>query len=223
MFETDIGSGAAVFLQMLHALGEPLLVMGAERRVRFSNAAADAALGADSGLTIRGDILGGEDSRTNTRLIGAVAAACAAPGATYSVLLKPRLGGRCSVLHLSALGRKEEQNGQGVLVIAKIALNDTPRVHDIDQLRQAFGLSQAESDIAMLIAAGVSPRQIAIRRKNSEDTVRWHIRNIYSKTSTTRLSDLVLQLAAARSPFFGEPRLAETDSVDAPVADPSRH
>ena len=159
----------------------------------------------------------------NAQLISSVAAAYAARGGTFSVLLKPRPGGRCSVLHLSVLGRRQDQSGHGALVVAKIALNDMPRVQDSDQLRQAFGLSQAESDIAMLIAAGMSPRRIAIRRKNSEDTVRWHIKNIYSKTNTTRLSDLVLQLAAARSPFFDAPQLVETDSPDSPATDQSRH
>ena len=206
LFKTGTGSGAIVFLQMLHALSEPILVMNTERRVRFKNAAADAALSADDGLTIESSILVGDDKDMNARLMGAVAAACVSPGETFSVLLKPRSGGRCGVLHLSAMGQTEQQVP---LILVKISLNDNPRAHDIDLLRQAFGLSQAESDIAMLIAAGMSPRDIAKRRKSSEDTVRWHIKNIFSKTNTTRLTDLVLQLSAARSPFFGESRLAE--------------
>lgn len=210
LFETGTGSGTIVFLEMLHALGEPLLVMNTERRIRFTNAAADAALSADDGLTIQGNILTGEDHDMNDRLMAAVASACVSPGETFSVLLKPRAGGRCGVLHLSLLGQTQEPAPQIPLILAKISLNDNPRAHDFDLLRQAFGLSQAESDIAMLIAAGMSPRHIAARRKSSEDTVRWHIKNIFSKTNTTRLTDLVLQLSAARSPFFGEARVTET-------------
>ena len=208
MFETGTGAGTIVFQEMLHALGEPLLVMNTERRIRFTNAAADAALSADDGLAIQGNILVGEDHDMNDRLMAAVASACVSPGETFSVLLKPRAGGRCGVLHVSLLGQAQPQESQIPLILAKISLNDNPRAHDFDLLRQAFGLSQAESDIAMLIAAGMSPRQIAARRKSSEDTVRWHIKNIFSKTNTTRLTDLVLQLSAARSPFFGESKLA---------------
>ena len=207
MFETGTGAGSIVFLEMLHALGEPLLVMNTERRIRFANAAADAALSMDDGLSIQGNILVGEDHDMNDRLMAAVASACVSPGETFSVLLKPRAGGRCGVLHLSLLGQTQAPAAQTPLILAKISLNDHPRAHDFDLLRQAFGLSQAESDIAMLIAAGMSPRHIATRRKSSEDTVRWHIKNIFSKTNTTRLTDLVLQLSAARSPFFGEAKL----------------
>jgi DNA-binding CsgD family transcriptional regulator len=110
---------------------------------------------------------------------------------------------RCSVLHLSSLaGGKNDGSArpQDVRILGSICLNSA--LPDVQTLRKSFGLSQTEAEIALLITAGYSPRRIASKRGSSEETVRWHIKNIYSKTFTNRLVDLALQLAAARSPFI---------------------
>jgi DNA-binding CsgD family transcriptional regulator len=193
-----------VFRSVLQTLSEPLMVLCAGRRVHFANAAADAVLQAGEGLSVKGNTLVAEDRDLQARLTGALAAAAiAAPGETFSILMKQRPDGRCAVLHLSFLtdrGAGEHEPR----ILGKICLNATARAPDIQTMRQAFGLSQAEAEIALLIAAGDSPRRIADKRASSEETVRWHIKNIFSKTYTSRLVDLALQLSAASSPFFAE-------------------
>jgi DNA-binding CsgD family transcriptional regulator len=211
--EATTGFGALVFREMLQALSEPLMILSAARHIRFANAAASAALKGGDGLSLRNRALIGTDPDLHARLVDAVSVA-ANPGGTHSILMRPRQDGRCAVLHLSPLCRqRDDVRAPEVLVLAKISPNGMPRAYEIGQLRQAFGLSQAEGEIAMLIAAGLSPRQIAERRLSSQDTVRWHIKNIFSKTYTTRLADLMLQLSAARSPFFVDPSRDVSDSI----------
>ena len=203
MMEHASDQGALVLRSVLETLSEPLMVLGTQRLVHFTNAAADAVLKSDEGLALRGTTLVAQCHDVQARLAAAIASAAAAPGGSFSVLLKQRDDGRCSVLHLSPLASGDsgrEANPQDIRILGNICLNSA--LPDIQTLKQAFGLSQTEAEIALLITAGYSPRRIASRRESSEETVRWHIKNIYSKTYTSRLVDLALQLAAARSPFF---------------------
>lgn len=203
MIEQAVEHGGQVFRRVLETLSEPLIVLGSRRAVHFANAAADAVLKADEGLALRGTTLVAESRDVQARLAAAILAVASAPKASCPVLLKQRGDGRCSVLHLSLLGGgnlERPADPQDVRILGTICLNSA--LPDIQTLRQAFGLSQSEAEIALLITAGYSPRRIASKRESSEETVRWHIKNIYSKTFTNRLVDLALQLAAARSPFF---------------------
>ena len=220
--ERSMDFGGWAMRSVLETLSEPLIVLGPQRQVHFTNAAAEAAFQAGEGLSLRGSTLVAEIYEIQTRLTAALCAAAAAQSGSFSVLLKQRDDGRCSVLHLSPLASGDidrEANPQDIRILGNICLNSA--LPDIQTLKQAFGLSQTEAEIALLITAGYSPRRIASRRESSEETVRWHIKNIYSKTYTSRLVDLALQLAAARSPFFAAPHAPlwrDARQPQAPVA-----
>ena len=203
----------AALADVFQSLSEPLMVLGVDRRVLFANAAATAMLKTDEGLSLRGLTLAGEDRDLHDRLVRTIAAAAASPpGETFTMLLKQRSGRRCAVLHVSAMadcqsGTPAGQNGARILL--RVSLSAAWLAPDLRSIQGAFGLSQAEAEIALLIAEGYTPRRVARKRLISEETVRWHIKNIYSKTCTNRLVDLTLQLCAARSPFFAEPGTAQ--------------
>ena len=57
--------------------------------------------------------------------------------------------------------------------------------------REAYGLSAAESQVAVMLASGLRPAEIAKRRSASMDTVRTQIKSIKSKTSVRHLPELV--------------------------------
>ena len=61
-------------------------------------------------------------------------------------------------------------------------------------LATTFGLTPAERKIALMLAAGSSPRQIATRLGLSYNTVRNHLRQIYGKLNVRRQSDVVASL-----------------------------
>jgi DNA-binding CsgD family transcriptional regulator len=58
-------------------------------------------------------------------------------------------------------------------------------------LGELFHLTPAESRIAMLLAAGREPSEIAARTRSSYATVRSHLKSIYQKTNVSRQSQLV--------------------------------
>lgn len=194
--ETDIA-----LVDVLQSLSESLMVLGADRRVHFANAAAAEMLEADDGLLLRGETVCGSDREVHDTLVKTIATAVAgAPRGSASMLLKRRIDGRCAVLHLLRLGQSSRASAPRIL--ARVRSNAALLAPDIQAVQRAFGLSQTEAEIALRIAAGDSPRMIANKRIVSEETVRWHIKNIYSKTCTSRLIDLAQQLCAALSPFF---------------------
>ena len=194
--ESDIA-----LVDVLQCLSEPLMVLGVHRRVHFANAAAAEMLESDDGLMRRGETVFGRDQEVHDALVKTIATTVAgAPRGSASMLLRRRTDGRCAVLHLLRLGQSSHASAPQIL--ARVCHNAALLAPDAQAVQRAFGLSQTEAEIALRIAAGDSPRMIAIKRVVSEETVRWHIKNIYSKTCTSRLVDLSQQLCAALSPFF---------------------
>lgn len=79
-------------------------------------------------------------------------------------------------------------------------------------LREAFGLSTAETQIAIVLAQGHALTAIAAARGRSEQTVRTQLRTILSKTGTHSQADLMrctltlLQMAGTGPAAAGEPQ-----------------
>lgn len=209
--------GAPVLHRLLEALADPIFVVDADRRLHFANSAADALWGNGCGLFSNGGFVTADDGPLKAGLIDAIAAALAGRSAIpLALALKPRSDGRADVLHLSSLRVHDGdgRNAEGTLLVnCHVRLNCAPALSDGLQFRKAFALSEVEADIALLLASGQSPRRIAQTRDCSEETVRWHIKNLYTKTFAHRLVDLVQQLSAARSPFFVPPILGEPKSA----------
>lgn len=59
-----------------------------------------------------------------------------------------------------------------------------------ETIQQVFGLTPAESEIAILLAAGCGTKEIADRRSITYETARAHIKSIMNKTSTERQSEI---------------------------------
>ncbi|HYD46763.1 MAG TPA: helix-turn-helix transcriptional regulator [Terriglobales bacterium] len=76
--------------------------------------------------------------------------------------------------------------------IAAASSNDHQPRREIDgeALRRRYGLSRAELRVALGIAQGQSPREIAAEQFVSVYTVRAHLRSIFGKTGVKRQSAL---------------------------------
>jgi DNA-binding CsgD family transcriptional regulator len=63
-----------------------------------------------------------------------------------------------------------------------------------------YGLTQAQSNVALAFSIGGTYKQVAARLRVTEETVRSHVKEIYSKTRVNRQADLVrLVLSLAQS------------------------
>jgi len=63
-------------------------------------------------------------------------------------------------------------------------------------IRQALGLTERESETAMLLAGGLDLPTIAHRLQLGLGTVRNHLKSIFGKTGTRRQGELVALLGA---------------------------
>ncbi len=68
-------------------------------------------------------------------------------------------------------------------------------------LRSAFGLTEAEADLARALQAGTSPAGYARARGLSVNTVYTHLRRLKEKTGTARIADLINRLDGVRLPI----------------------
>lgn len=53
-------------------------------------------------------------------------------------------------------------------------------------------LTPAESEVLDMLLASVRVQEIALRRASTVSTIRWHVRQLHTKTETHSLAELVL-------------------------------
>lgn len=80
-----------------------------------------------------------------------------------------------------------------------VAAADTPGTPAAAQLREQFGMTQAEANFALEIATGDGIQAAADRLSISMGTARTHLSRIFQKTETRRQAELVRILISAAS------------------------
>ena len=88
-------------------------------------------------------------------------------------------------------------------VAALVLVVDPERRTNIDPAlaKEALGLTVTESQVAVMLAEGMSAREIALATGRKESTLRWHVKNILSKLGLSRQAELVrLLLPLANAP-----------------------
>ncbi|WP_419166863.1 helix-turn-helix transcriptional regulator [Candidatus Palauibacter sp.] len=96
------------------------------------------------------------------------------------------------ILHISPVGEQQPQS-QPRRVAAFVLVLDpaTPAPIDPVLVATALGLTTAESQLAVALAAGQTVRDIALSTGRTEQTVRWHMKQIFRKQGISRQVDLV--------------------------------
>jgi DNA-binding CsgD family transcriptional regulator len=162
--------------------------------VAFMNESARETLADADGLTVDRHGLRAGRPLDTARLRTAIAAAAtgdsnALPGC---VLLVERPSGRRSLQVIvspfvgsDALG---EPRGQAIVFVTDPERLPEP---DLALLNRVHGLSRAEADVARLLLRDLTAREIAHLLSVSVNTVRFHLKQLFSKTGARRQSELV--------------------------------
>ncbi len=190
----------ASYLALLGELGMGAALISADDRVCFVNNAAKGVLG--DGIHLRDGRLSFEDHNTRETVQQAMAVSRqgAGPGAPIVV---ERSHGRPLIVQVFAVDGPVNGMSGSETRLSLLLLTDLDRISDessIESLR-AMGLTPAEAKIASLVGAGHSPREAGELVGNSESTVRSALKQIYSKLSISRQSELarlVLTLEGVR-------------------------
>lgn len=103
------------------------------------------------------------------------------------------------VLHMSPVEDREVEF-RSRRVAALVLIVDPRRRERIDRslVAATLGLTRTESEVAALLAGGMTPGDIAVATGRRESTVRWHLKHIFNKLGVSRqieVAQLVLPLA----------------------------
>ena len=109
-------------------------------------------------------------------------------------------GRRRLVLHVSPVTpRQAEFSAHRVAALALIVEPGSHPPIDADHVAAVLGLTPAESRVAAWLAEGRTVREIAAETRRQESSVRWLVKQVYTKQGISRQADLVrlvLSLAA---------------------------
>lgn len=173
----------AVALSMLDRIGCGYLVLEGRRKVVEANASARLILGGDGNATQTLDQLTSAFRRLMDR----------APN-------RPSLGSLSWVVISSkddaplVLNQIAEDMPDGTSVIMLVDL-DVHLEPSPFMLQRMFGLTTAETRLALQMARGDMPADVARNRRLSRTTVRSQLASVFAKTQTRRQAELVTLLA----------------------------
>jgi DNA-binding CsgD family transcriptional regulator len=183
--------------EALESFAVPVFVTTASGRVEFVNQAGRNFAAADHGVRIIRGQLEATEPRENTLLAQLIHQAALARKNRYSdaggsISLTTRGSAPMSLL-VVPLGpgrsRADWPSGELALVVASRPLR--PGALAQATLRGQFGLTVAETRVALLLAEGAEPKDVADRLGVAVTTARTHLQHLFDKTSTKRQAELV--------------------------------
>ena len=102
-------------------------------------------------------------------------------------------------LHVKPVAKREAEYRAGSVAALVVIVDPASRARiQPGLLREAFGLTPSETEIAVLLAEGLTLRQIAATTNRGYGTVRGHLKNIFAKLGISRQFEL-MQLVLALS------------------------
>jgi DNA-binding CsgD family transcriptional regulator/PAS domain-containing protein len=190
--QRGLDAGAAEFLDRSpHAV----FLVRPDGRVRHANPAAERLTAAGKGLSLAGGRLGSPDAAAGRRLQALIRQA-ASPDAERRGGGAMTIGPAQGRLPLSAIvapvaAERLAMFGGEPSIIVCVTDPEAGVGPAGQRLRDAFGLTAAETRVAVALVEGDSPRKAAARLGVSFNTVRTHQARIYDKIGASRLPELV--------------------------------
>jgi DNA-binding CsgD family transcriptional regulator/PAS domain-containing protein len=188
----DLGLGA------LDLLPSGVLVLEADRRVAFANRTAERLM-RQAGMVLRsgGNLrlrLAEEDDLLAQLVWRATRQEGGTPRLPGSMLCaRDAEDGTPLALLVAPFQPRRHQRGEGGLPLALVLMADPPGqpADLVGQTAQLFGLSPSEAEVAVALAGGLSPEEIARERAVQVNTIRGQIKSAMFKTGTRRQGELI--------------------------------
>lgn len=182
----------------ISAIGDDAkILLSSNGNVLRANKAAEVILARSDGLRLTGDRLACEDTASDVRLSGAIAAACERLNPKAGGVAIRRKAGRPSyLLSLYPLVQRRRFLAPfGASALVSITDPSATQAGLTDEQRVMLGLTERESQLATLIRNGHSVASAAEAMEIAYNTARIHLAALFHKTGTTRQSDLVRLLS----------------------------
>ena len=194
----------ASLAKLLDTTGLGIVQLDGRGRIVAANDRARCLLRTGDGLFDEGGFLYARTSEDNAELQGLLTRALlpfGAQGAGGSMKVRRSAALPPLVLHVNPVGR-QETDLRVWPVAALVLVVDPSRQARIDPAVAAavLGLTGMESRVAVLLAEGMSVREVAVATGRGESTIRSHVKQMFAKHGLSRqaqLVRLVLSLAGA--------------------------
>jgi DNA-binding CsgD family transcriptional regulator len=192
--------------------GLPLgaMFLAGDGSVLYSNRAAEKILNAEDGLFLQAGVLAATDRNANVRLRMLVESALS-PVRTRGPagVSAPRPSLRREYQVAAGPLRASLRQFTGMRAPAAVVLIADPEQYEppsVELVRQIFKLTRKEAEIAVRLSEGKSIEQTAEELSITYETARTHLRRIFSKTGTSRQTELLLLMARLPRLGNGDPR-----------------
>jgi DNA-binding CsgD family transcriptional regulator len=170
------------------------LLLDGEGKLLHANALARQILDRRDGLALAGGHIVARDPDVARRLRGVASDSLNRPNtARGDSLVVGRPDGRRPYLVTVVPAKRNETALFPEEIRVIVTITDLDRNHrpDRDILQTAFGLSRAQANVAVLVAAGHSGTEISKSLGISQFTVRRHLADLLDRTGARRQADLV--------------------------------
>lgn len=193
--------GARLLSRAFEGLSMIAFVCDGRGRVQAMTPAAESFVGSNGPLQLRQrrlEAAAKDDAAALSRAIDAAALGITLPGSptATTIVLRGRTTPRALVLEvvrLPALAHEFTFTPRVLVVGRTQQANRTQRMQTLAQA--VFGLTSAEAEVAVRIAAGQSPEEIAAVRTVAVGTIRAQLKTAMSKCGVRRQAELVSHLA----------------------------
>lgn len=189
-----------------------VIVLGRQSGIRYANRIAEMILAANDGLGFRNNRLHASRASDDTILSEAQqrvlspAKGLMNSSGSFSVSVVRPSNQPAYALQVTPISPKlkeriaafGESDGLALVVIVDPARTKLP-AHEL--VREAYALTTTESQLTVMMAEGLSLKGAAEQLSMTEQTARWHMKNILSKTDTNRQSELLNLLLRMVSPL----------------------
>lgn len=182
-----------LFSSAMDMLTTGIILLEATGRVIHASQSARRMLDRGDGLVMSGDRF---SSRDQKEVLESVYRS-AARGEGVSTVISVSRGGSARPYVLTIVPAASVYPNLSGVSLRLIVFIDDPDDRPADSrslLRQLYGLTNAEANIALHLMAGHTLREIAARTRVGEETVRSHLKELLAKTGTRRQAELLLLL-----------------------------
>jgi DNA-binding CsgD family transcriptional regulator len=170
----------------LDILGNPILVLSPVGQLLYANSSGEELLQRNDGLRVRRGFLEARCPSANKRLRAAIERAGHPQEPTATAIAVPR--GEGAQYCLSLIGSTAGGFHQVLVEVGGAHSAPASLTH---RVRDLFGLSGAEANVAGRLAAGESVEEIAAARDCAIETVRSQVKTIMRKMGCKRQSEVV--------------------------------
>ncbi|MGI9246521.1 MAG: helix-turn-helix transcriptional regulator [Steroidobacteraceae bacterium] len=180
---------------ILDRLGRAVVLLDAEGAVVDANACAHKVLAGGHGIAARNGRLTFADAQFDGRFLRMLAHPPARTAGLRSIAasLRPADGGDpCRVVVTQAHDHGSER---GVRYIVLLYTADGGRGIALDVLAELYGLTRAQADVARSLYEGYSVEETAEQLQLSPNTVRTHLKQIFTKCDVQSQRELLHTLA----------------------------